>query len=75
MKNRFTINLFIEKKDEVSRINFSIELDKYDTKTIEKLVSQKLALNEKKWTIETSEQIELVEKERVIFWKTKLKGV
>lgn len=75
MKNRYTINLFIDKKGNVSRKNFTIQSDSYDKKTIELEVSNKLDLNENKWTIETSEELEYVEKERVIFWKAKLKEV
>ena len=75
MKNRFTINLFVDKKGDVSRRNFSIEVSSYDKKTIELEVVKKLDLDENKWTIESSEEWEYVEKEKVIFWKTKLKEV
>jgi hypothetical protein len=73
MENRLTINLFVDKRGKVSRRNFTIQADSYDKKTIELEVSKKLELNENKWTIETSEELEYVEKERVIFWKAKLK--
>ncbi len=75
MKNRFTINLFIEKDGNISRRNFSIKCDNYDKKVIESEVIKKLNLNESKWIIETNEEWEYIEKENVIFWKTKLKEV
>lgn len=75
MKNRFTINLFVDKKGNVTRRNFSIESNSYDKKTIQSEVEKKLNLDEKKWTIETSEELEYVEKEKVIFWNIKLKEV
>lgn len=75
MKNRYTINLFVHKKDDTSRRNFSVELDIYDKKNVEEIVSKKLNLNEEKWSIESSEEIEYIEKERVILWKTVLKRV
>jgi hypothetical protein len=75
MKNRFTINLFVDKKGDISKRNFSIESNSYDKKTIRSEVEKKLNLDEKKWTIETSEELEYVEKEKVIFWNIKLKEV
>lgn len=75
MKNRFTINLFVDKKGDISKRNFSIESKNYNKKTIEKEIIKKLNLDEKKWTIETSEELEYVEKEKVIFWNIKLKEV
>ena len=75
MKNRFTINLFVDKKGDISKRNFSIESKSYNKKTIRSEVEKKLNLDEKKWTIETSEELEYVEKEKVIFWNIKLKEV
>lgn len=75
MKNRFTINLFVDKKGDISKRNFSIESKNYNKKTIEKEIIKKLNLDEKKWTIETSEESEYVEKEKVIFWNIKLKEI
>jgi hypothetical protein len=75
MKNRFTINLFVDKKGDISKRNFSIESKSYNKKTIQSEVEKKLNLDEKKWTIETSEELEYVEKEKVIFWNIKLKEV
>lgn len=75
MKNRFTINLFVDKKGDISKRNFSIESKSYNKKTIEKEIIKKLNLDEKKWTIETSEESEYVEKEKVIFWNIKLKEI
>lgn len=75
MKNRWTINLFVDKNDGVTKRNFSCELQKYDVESVRQIVVEKLDLNEKKWTIETSEEWEVVEKESVIFWKVKLKKV
>lgn len=75
MKNRFTINLFVDKRGDISKMNFSVESKSYNKKTIEKEIIKKLNLDEKKWTIETSEESEYVEKEKVIFWNIKLKEV
>lgn len=75
MKNRFIINLFVDENGDVSRRNFSIELQEYNSSKVSEIVEKKLDLNNKKWTIEKSEEIELIEKERVIFWKAKLKKV
>ncbi len=73
MKNRFTVNLFIDKNNNVTRRNFSIALETYNHDKLNEVIVNKLNLDDKKWTIETSEEMEYVEKEKVIFWKTKLK--
>lgn len=73
MKNRFTVNLFIDKNNNVTRRNFSIDLETYNHDKLNEVIANKLNLDDKKWTIETSEEMEYVEKEKVIFWKTKLK--
>lgn len=73
MKNRWTINLFVCKDDNKKRMNFSIDLKSYNKNDVKKIVNEKLDLAETKWTIDNSEEIEVVEKERVIFWKTVLK--
>jgi hypothetical protein len=73
MKNRWTINLFVCKDDDNKRMNFSIDLKSYNKSEVKKIVIDKLDLSGKKWTIDISEEIEVVEKERVIFWKTVLK--
>lgn len=75
MKNRFTINLFVDKRGNISRRNFPIESKSYNKKTIRSEIKKKLNLDEKKWIIETSEELEYVEKEKVIFWNIKLKEV
>lgn len=75
MKNRFIINLFVDKNGDVSRRNFSIELPEYNISKVSEIVEKKLDLNNKRWTIERNEEIELIEKERVIFWKAELKKV
>jgi len=73
MKNRWTINLFVCKDGDNKRMNFSIDLKSYNKSDVKKIVIEKLDLSGKKWTIDISEEIEVVEKERVIFWKTVLK--
>lgn len=75
MKNRWIINLFVDKNGATTRMNFSTEISSYSKNDIEQIVSQKLNLTGKKWIIDSSEEIEIVEKERIIFWKTKLKKV
>lgn len=75
MKNRFTINLLIYKEDNISKRNFSIESDDYNKKIIESEIINKLELDDKKWTISTSDELEYIESERVIFWKIKLNKV
>lgn len=75
MGNRFTVNLFIDKGNNISKINFSIELDDYDREIIESKIKNKLDLDEEKWIISNSNELEYIEKERVIFWKVKLNKV
>lgn len=71
--NRFTINLFIEKDDNISKRNFSIRSESYNRELFELEISKRIDINDDKWIIESSEELEYIEKERVIFWKTKLK--
>jgi len=70
---RFTINLFIEKGDNISKRNFSIRSDSYNSELFELEISKRIDINGDKWIIESSEELEYIEKERIIFWKTKLK--
>lgn len=73
MKNRWIINLFVCKNGQKIRMNFSTELKDYNKNEVRQIVNEKLDLSGKKWTIDSSEEIEVVEKEKVIFWKTELK--
>ena len=74
MKNRYIINLFVKKEGNTTRKNFSVELETYRKEDLEQIILERLNLNSEKWSIE-KEEIEVVEKERVVFWTTHLKKV
>lgn len=74
MKNRYIINLFVKKDGNITRKNFSVELETYRKEDLEQIILERINLNSEKWSIE-KEEIEVVEKERVVFWTTHLKKV
>lgn len=74
MKNRYIINLFVKKDGNTTRKNFSVELETYRKEDLEQIILERINLNSEKWSIE-KEEIEVVEKERVVFWTTHLKKV
>lgn len=74
MKNRYIINLFVIKGGNTTRRNFSIEMETYTKEAVGQVITEKLNLDTEKWEID-KEEVELVEKERVVFWTTTLKKV
>lgn len=74
MKNRYIINLFVKKGGDTTRKNFSVELETYNQEALGQIISERLNLNTEKWSIDR-EEVELVEKERVVFWTTHLKKI
>ena len=74
MKNRYIINLFVKKGGDTTRKNFSAELETYNKEALGQIISERLNLNTEKWSIDR-EEVELVEKERVVFWTTHLKKI
>jgi hypothetical protein len=74
MRNRYIINLFVKKGGDTTRKNFSVELETYNKEALGQIISERLNLNTEKWSIDR-EEVELVEKERVVFWTTHLKKI
>lgn len=74
MRNRYIINLFVKKGGDTTRKNFSVELETYNKEALGQIISERLNFNTEKWSIDR-EEVELVEKERVVFWTTHLKKI
>lgn len=74
MKNRYIINLFVNKDGKKTRKNFSCQLETYSQEILQGTILEKLDLNTQKWEID-SHKVELIEKENVVIWEVILKRV
>jgi len=74
MKNRYIINLFVNKDGEKTRRNFSCQLETYSQEILQGIILEKLDLNAQKWQID-NHKVELIEKENVVIWEVILKRV
>jgi hypothetical protein len=74
MRNRYIINLFINKSGTTSRKNFTVESSVYNEEIFRNLITEKIKLDTDKWEIE-KEKIESIVGENLVIWEVFLKKV
>jgi hypothetical protein len=74
MRNRYVINLFINKNGSTSRRNFTVESSVYNEDAFRNLITEKIKLDTDKWEIE-KEKIEPIVGENLVIWEVFLKKV
>ncbi|NBP56655.1 hypothetical protein EBU71_09010 [bacterium] len=74
MRNRYVINLFINKSGTTSRRNFTVESGVYSEEIFRNLITEKIKLDTDKWEIE-KEKIEPIGGENLVIWEVFLKKV